>query len=194
MLRKDSGVVGEGLRGQVSFVQRHLCPCSSGRDQGTDGWVTVWWRGRSKREITLLSLLLSRFPPFPPSVLLSHHQGVVLRGIPPQITWKETSSFLLALSLPLWPAGKFYTSIKLAAGPHNTVTLSAQSKERFFLINIKTWQWLQETQDNRENMHWEDGESIPLLSWSSEALGQYIMCILTNASNQKLSPNRQQLT
>lgn len=58
--------MGVGLRGLVSCVlTRHLKPWTRGRGWGIDGWVTVWWRRRNKREITLLSLLHFSLSPHP---------------------------------------------------------------------------------------------------------------------------------
>ena len=67
----NNRVVEKGLRCLVSCVQRHLKPWSRGRDRGMDGWVTVWWRRHSKREITLLSLLCFSLISLPPFTALS---------------------------------------------------------------------------------------------------------------------------
>lgn len=74
----------------------------------------------------------------------------LLRGIPPQITWKKTSSFLLAFSSSVCPAGKFYLSDQ--TGSRSTQSSNSppsllNKKGSFSWVNTKAWQWLWEKKE-----------------------------------------------
>lgn len=98
-----------------------------------DGWVTVWWRRRSKREITLLSPLCFSRASLPP--LLTALSSLVRSCAP-----RDSSSNYLKrdilfsfgpLSSSVCPAGKFYLSDQ--TGSRSTRHSNHQYSLSFFL-------------------------------------------------------------
>lgn len=139
----SNGVVGEGLRGLVSCVQRHLKPWSWGRGRGMDGWVTVWWRRRSKREITLLSLCSASplSPPSPPTLFTA--LSSLARSCAPRYSssnyLKKDILFTFGLfSFSVCPVGKFYMSDQTdSRSAQHSNPLSWFLRFFFFLKTIK---------------------------------------------------------
>lgn len=99
---------------------------------GLAGWVTVWWRRRSMREI--------RCAP-PPLTALSSLVRVMLPGYPPQITSKEDILFSFGpFSSSVWPAAKSYLSDHRDTGLYTTNQLCAHHlKTHSYSQKHKEW-------------------------------------------------------
>lgn len=101
-----------------------------------DGWVTVWWRRRSTREITLISLLcfsLVFLPPQDCSLIISKKlcSELFLLKLPVKIH----PLFFGPLSSSVCPAGKFYLSDQTGSrsAQHSNSVPSLLRKVFFFL-------------------------------------------------------------